>query len=181
MGDGIKKLISEIQGSMLESANSCFEKSELDDLRCLIRVTGEFMDFLQTTSKRLGTGDVTNAQTRPTSGTLPFIRSLGPGQTHPTLGSVSNETKSGNPDLRYVIETVFSGVDSFCNVSAAYRMLAGARNSRIDWEGVPKSKFKEQFESLFHEFAGEPDFEKQCRLLLDLFKLEIAFAGFSYD
>src|SRR5471030_3020334 len=33
--------------------------------------------------------------------------------------------------LTYACESVFSGVDSFCIVNAAYRVLVGATNSRI--------------------------------------------------
>jgi hypothetical protein len=33
----------------------------------------------------------------------------------------------------------------------------------------------------FNKFTLEKNFEKKCRLLLDLFKLQIVFAGVFYD
>ena len=40
--------------------------------------------------------------------------------------------------------------------------------------------FKSQFVSMFNQFTNETNFENKCRLLLDLFKLQIVFAGVSY-
>jgi len=34
---------------------------------------------------------------------------------------------------------------------------------------------------MFNNIAAEGNFEIKCRLLLDLFKLQIVFAGVSYD
>jgi hypothetical protein len=175
MREDIKELIEEIQASMVDSAQSCFIEAELDDLRCLIRVTGEFLNYLQ----------VANTNTQPRS------KGDGPGVKVPLLQSLTarikpptepiDEVVYGDFDLRYTIETVFSGVDSFSSVSAAYRALAGPIGSTINWDKVSVSTFNEQFTSKFHEFVTELNFEKQCRLLLDLFKLAIVFAGFSYD
>ena len=39
----------------------------------------------------------------------------------------------------------------------------------------------EKFKSTFQTFELEENFEEKCRLLLDLFKLQIVFAGISYD
>jgi len=125
----------------MESAKSCFVEAEIRDLGCLIRITCEFLDYLET------------ANPNPTS----------------------------DFDLRYAIETIFSGVDSFSSVSAGYRALADPPPSTIHWGDVPASTFIEAFTSKFHEFAAESGFEKKCRLLLDLVKLQIIFAGFSYD
>jgi hypothetical protein len=44
-----------------------------------------------------------------------------------------------------------------------------------------RDSFKTQFVSMFNKFTKEVNFEKKCRLLLDLFKLEIVFAGISYN
>jgi hypothetical protein len=130
-----------MQASMMESAKSCFVEAEILDLGCLIRVTWEFLDYLET----------------------------------------ANPNPPSDYDLRYAVETIFSAVDSFASVSAAYRALADPTSSTINWGDVSASAFNEQFTSKFREFAAESDFEKQCRLLLDLFKLQIVFAGYSYD
>jgi hypothetical protein len=141
MRDDTRARVKEIQASMVESANPWFVAAELDDLRCLIRVTFEFMDYLQTTSAAL----------------------------------------PSDFDRRYAIETIFSAIDSYANVSAGYRGLADATSSSINWGDVSMTTFNGQFTSKFHEFVAESNFEKRCRLLLDLFKLQIIFSGFSYD
>jgi hypothetical protein len=46
---------------------------------------------------------------------------------------------------------------------------------------ISTMSLKKQFLSWFHEFEIETSFEKKCRLLLDLFKLQIVFAGVLYD
>ena len=40
---------------------------------------------------------------------------------------------------------------------------------------------REQFLSIFQEFATERDFVKRLRHLIDLFKLQIVFAGAFYE
>ncbi len=83
-------------------------------------------------------------------------------------------------NLRYVCDSVFSGVDSFGLVSAAYRVLPGARSSTLTGNVKSIDSLKEEFVSKYYEFSDETDFEKRCRILLDLFKLQIIFAGLVY-
>lgn len=83
-------------------------------------------------------------------------------------------------NLRYVCDSVFSGVDSFGLVSAAYRVLPGARQTTLAWDGKSVDSLKEEFVSKYSEFSDETNFEKRCRLLLNLFKLQIVFAGLLY-
>jgi hypothetical protein len=84
-------------------------------------------------------------------------------------------------NLRYGCDSIFSGVDSFGLVSAAYRVLPGSQHSTPAWDGKSIDSLKEAFATKYREFLGETDFEKRCRLLLDLFKLQIVFAGLSYE
>lgn len=83
--------------------------------------------------------------------------------------------------LMYQSESVFSGIDSYCIVTQAYRMLAGARESQIKWDAISAPELKVRFTSLFDGLAAERAFESRCRCLLDLYKLMIVFAGISYD
>jgi hypothetical protein len=82
--------------------------------------------------------------------------------------------------LEYVSESIFSGIDSFMFVFGGYQVLVGATGSEIDWDEVSATSLKQQFARMFDEFARETVFERKCRLLLDLFKLQIVFAGVSY-
>lgn len=141
MSDDIRERIQAIQISMVESARSTFQESELDHLRCLVRLTVEFHHYLQ----------------------------------RATIGALDQR------ELRYASESVFSGVDSFSTVAAAYRVLVGSTNSRIEWTTVSVRSLSEEFLSTFHKFDLEGSFEEKCRLLLDLFKLQIVFAGMLYD
>jgi hypothetical protein len=44
-----------------------------------------------------------------------------------------------------------------------------------------RESFKTQFVSVFNKFTEEVNFESKCRLLLDLFKLQMVFVGISYN
>ncbi len=83
--------------------------------------------------------------------------------------------------LEYACESIFSGVDSYRSTTHAYKVLVGATESRIVWNAISIPLLPEQFAAMFDEFDGETNFENKCRLLLDLFKLQIVFAGVSYD
>jgi hypothetical protein len=155
MKEDARKLVEEIQASMVKSARDAFEEPELDALRCLIRLTIEFHDFLQ--------------------------------NGHPELGEVSRDypiklqpKELKLNELEYSIESIFSGIESFCRVNWAYRVLVGATDSRLEWGMVTDSSLRQQFAAIYHEFIIERQFEKKCRSLLDLFKIQIVFAGMFY-
>jgi hypothetical protein len=84
-------------------------------------------------------------------------------------------------ELNYVCESVFSGVDSFCSVTAAYRTFAGVTRSEFARDMKSGDSLRAEFISKYHEFADGMEFGKRCGLLLDLFKLQIVFAGMSYE
>ena len=69
-------------------------------------------------------------------------------------------------EIRYLCESIFSGVESFCVVAAAIRSAWGEQSSAPP-EGATVASVK-------------ADFQRRCGLLLDLFKLQIVFAGLSY-
>jgi hypothetical protein len=96
-----------------------------------------------------------------------------------------DEAKPGELDederLRYRIESIFSGVSSFCSVAAAYRMLSGTSESTIDWATIRLETLTDHIHSAFARFVGEQRFEVKCQLLLDLFRLQLVFAGMRYD
>jgi hypothetical protein len=165
MNDDVINRIKEIQTSMVESAQSLLDEWTLDHLCVVIRLTVEFNDYLENGSVDIATSVlhgplakyVTNAQSASTD---PFNKY----------------------DLQFACKSIRSGVDSFCNLSASYRALVDAVDRRIEW-GMTSSResFKSQFVSMFNKFIEEANFESKCRLLLDLFKLQITFAGVSYD
>jgi hypothetical protein len=84
-------------------------------------------------------------------------------------------------EVNYLGGSIFSGVDSFCLVCDAYRMEFGPFNSTLEG-GFASSllSLEEEFTSRFHDFSAETDFQRKCGLLLDLFKLQIVFAGVTY-
>jgi hypothetical protein len=83
--------------------------------------------------------------------------------------------------LEYVCDSIRSGVDSYCNLTHAYKVLVGATESKIKWSSISIPLLKEQFVSMFSEFERETNFENKCRLLLDLFKVQMVVAAVSYD
>jgi hypothetical protein len=83
--------------------------------------------------------------------------------------------------MTYMIDKILFNIDSFRIVLRTYGVLVGSRKSRIDWSAVGMQSLRDRFLSLYPEFVAETKFENKCRLLLDLFKLQIVFAGAFYD
>jgi hypothetical protein len=140
-------------------APPCEEPGQ-DHLRCLIRLTVEFYDYLQ-----IGN---------------PGLRQLAKNQ----FAAVNIELDANDLDNQeggYSIESIFSGIDSFASVTHTYSILIGATKSRIQWGNLSPQTLKVEFVAMFYDFELEVDFIKKCRLLLDLFKLQIVFAGMFYD
>jgi hypothetical protein len=84
-------------------------------------------------------------------------------------------------DRNYVLDRVFFHVESFRLVMHSYGVLVGATPSTIDWNTINLKSVENQFISTYHAFVRQMPFEDKCRLLLDLVKLQIVFAGVSYD
>jgi len=77
---------------------------------------------------------------------------------------------------------VFSGIEQFTSLNLGYTTTGEATGSDLDWSRpLSLASLQEQFTSKYDEFLAETDFVKRCRLLLDLFKLQIVFAGFTFE
>lgn len=159
MENKYKALTKEMQTSMAEAARSCFSESEQDHLRCLVRLTIEFHNYLQNGAPQLR--DIAKYRLV--------------GDFHIQLNAIDLN------ELKYSSESIFSGIDSFCSVNAAYRVLVGATNSKVECDMVSMDSLINKFIYMFREFIVETNFENKCRLLLDLFKIQIVFAGVFYD
>ena len=83
--------------------------------------------------------------------------------------------------LEYACESIFSGIERYSGLTHAYKVLVEATESQIQWSDLGSGLVKEKFMSMFDTFESEEHFEQKCRLLLDLFKVQIVFAGISYD
>ena len=84
--------------------------------------------------------------------------------------------------MTYMIDKILINVGSFPVVAISYGSLVGSKKrSTIDWNAFEVQSLKDRFLSMYDEFVMETDFNNKCRLLLDLFKLEIVFAGAFYD
>jgi len=164
MDDDLIRRVKEIQSSMVESARACFDESELGHLLCLIRLAVEFYDYLEHGSVDIATGLLQG----PLAKYVPDAQSA----------SLDPFNKY---DLGFACGSIRSGVPSFCVLSDRCR-VKDSGGSRVEW-GMTSSResFEKQFISMFNEFTKEATFENKCRLLLDLFKLQIVFAGISYS
>ena len=151
-------MILKTQTFMSNSAESCFLASELANLRCLIRITFEFHHYLE-------------------YGNLWFEDNS---EFPPIHSNISLEGMEDQFKLDYMIGTIVSGIDSFTSVNNAYHVLVGAIGSTLDWSSISMQGIKEKFISVFCVFENEEIFENKCRLLLDLYKLQIVFCGVFY-
>ena len=165
MKEDIIKHIHSIQSSMVEPARSCFSETELDNLCCLIRVTVEFCEYLRSPTSQAGGLAYANAKSLAVRCNI-------------QLDTSEAEAESC---MSYAIQTIFSGMESFNCVIGSYRSLVGATGSGVQWGVVSMDSLRELFLSTFQEFATERDFVKRLRLLLDLFKMQIVFAGVFYE
>lgn len=94
---------------------------------------------------------------------------------------LTGDLATDNSSVNYMIETIFSGVDGFMMVSRAHRFMPNRTGSAVTWGRVTHATLKQEFVSHYQNFRSETNFEKQCRLLLDLFRLQLIFAGMDYD
>jgi hypothetical protein len=82
----------------------------------------------------------------------------------------------------YESATVFSGIESFVSLVHAYAVLRGSEtHTRLEWKAVSMSSLKHEFETIYARFIEKEAFEERCRLLLDLYKLQIGLAAMTYD
>lgn len=151
----MRQLVKKVQDAMVEST---FEEKQRSHLRTLIRLTVEFYAFLN-------------------PGDPEACEFAGPIQIHDVPVGFDPE----GFELQYSIESILSGVESFCIVNAGYKVLVGAMPTTIAWNQVSALTLKHQFIEMFDEFVAEEAFERKCRLLLDLFKLQIVYAGMFYN
>ncbi len=84
-------------------------------------------------------------------------------------------------EMQYTASRAFFHVDSFLTVIHTYGILFGSRTSTIDWDAIRIGSLREVFVAVYDAFVAETRFEEKCRLLLDLVKLQIVFAGAYYD
>jgi hypothetical protein len=84
-------------------------------------------------------------------------------------------------DMSYVTESILIHVDSFRRTVHSYHILEGSTGSTISWRDLNIGSLKATFLSLYNAFEKENGFETKCRLLLDLVKLQIVFAGAYFD
>jgi hypothetical protein len=162
INNALREKYAPVQSSLVEEARSTFSASELESLRVLIRITFEFAYHLE------------HPRTTELSDYLPGEPSLREFYlAHPHMFD--------DCELEYAIDTIFSSVEFFVSVHQAYSVLAGRIDSTVNWDEISGATFKEKFNFKFGEFQAEPVFEKKCRILLDLFKLQLVFAAFYYD
>jgi hypothetical protein len=156
--------IREIQASMVKSAESCFDQSELGNLRAVIRLTVEFHSYLEHGSTEIARG-------------LLELKS-----PHLKIAPDAALDPFNEYDLEYMCGSIRSGVDCFCSLNQTYKILEGSVCSRTSWSMISSRELlKSQFISMFKKFDEELNFEIKCRLLLDLFKLQMVFASISFN
>ena len=152
----MSELIQKLRDSMIEST---FSDNEQANLFALIRLTVEFHDYLQG-------GNV-------------HVREYA--RKNPEKKWLNDPVQLNEFEKQYCIESIFGGIDAFCSVNSAYKILRDTSSSRVQWDKITTSTLRDYFILIFKELSVEQSFEKKCRLLLDLFKLQIVYAGMFYD
>jgi hypothetical protein len=85
----------------------------------------------------------------------------------------------------YIIGSVVAGVDSFYALAHGYRCLVGATSGGVDWDTLARltspGGLREYYVALFSQLSAAGTLERKCRLVLDLFKLQLFFVSVSAE
>jgi len=91
-------------------------------------------------------------------------------------------TDSLNPnEAEYHCETIFSGIDFFMRTCGNYAALKDTVPSQIHWGALSVSSLSSLIIATYDNFDAENVFFKKCRLLLDLYRMELVFASIVYS
>lgn len=93
---------------------------------------------------------------------------------------LQDEDMNEQSELRYLGNSIFSGIESFCLVSMTYRAMRGDTANQFIEEVVSKKSVKEEFIFYYQKFLAETDFDERCKLILILFRLQLIFTGLTY-
>jgi hypothetical protein len=88
-------------------------------------------------------------------------------------------------EVQYLAGSVFSGLNCFLELGSSYHLLDGAGDTQVGWPvgstiGSPL-ELRQQYLTMYQEFLSETTFVNRCRLVLDLFKLQLIFVAIAYD
>jgi hypothetical protein len=81
----------------------------------------------------------------------------------------------------YMSGPVIWNFDSYSRLAQMYQILEDTTESTIDWSRISIPSIKKDFATMFRDFDNEIYFERKCRLLLDLYKLQIIFSAVAYE
>ncbi len=155
MKHDMAECVRSVQEAMVESARPAFSDNDNEALRVVIRLTMEFYDYLQHGKPNVR---------KSAEGLIPVFADAG----------VTVDMK--NLELDYVCGGIFSGIDFFRSVNSTYSVLMGAVESQIEWGQISPPSLEALFVSKYRYFEEETDFLKKCRLLLDLFRIQVVVA-----
>jgi len=93
---------------------------------------------------------------------------------------LQEQDMNGQSEVRFLGESVFSGIESLCSLAMTYRTMAGDTANPLARSLTSAEKVKKEFLSLYQDFSVDTNFDNRFRLLLNLFRLQIVFAGLTY-
>jgi hypothetical protein len=103
-----------VQDHLVRLAQSRLETGEIDDLRCVIRLTVEFHDYLK--------GE--------------------------------HASSHDSSEVRYISESIFAGLESFCNLTAAFRLAGHAPEDAVTkWDKLSQGSLNDLFAAKYREFS----------------------------
>jgi len=94
--------------------------------------------------------------------------------------TAENLALTADDRLRYVYDSIFFGLESFVRLHYTYSKMPSPRATTLAAGAKSPESIREEFASRYLVFSSAADFEFRFRLLLDLFRLQIVFAGLSY-
>ena len=91
-----------------------------------------------------------------------------------------NSLEQNKDEVEYNCETVLWSINTFIKVCGDYSVLIGTIPSQIDWGVISVASLKKLIIATYERFDAENVFLKKCRILLDLYRMELVLAGLVY-
>jgi hypothetical protein len=159
MTDALVAEVRAIQESMIEAGRSDLFDSDPSHMRGIVRLTVEFHHFLKGEDILPKIDDARLAQLAHVNEAIL--------SEFPEL-KAEDLAETADDRLRYVYDSIFSGVGSFVQLHYTYRKMPSPRATTLAAGAKSVESVREEFASKYVEFSSATDFEFRFGLLLGI-------------
>ncbi|MEO8098469.1 MAG: hypothetical protein ABI811_12270 [Acidobacteriota bacterium] len=156
-----------------------FEADDVASLNVIIRLTVEFADYLDHVDRGIPwlpdrhENSKLSDHLKKVNDLLDIFHSQNP--EIPDRGSTPEFEAS------YAAGSIFAGLQSFYTLHQTYGCLTDQLPATIGLPQLQGVDVKKEFTARYREFLTATGFSQRCRLLLDMYRLQIVFAGLAHS